>query len=138
MVRNAQTKNSIWNLDACEKETALQFNKNGKHGKLWFWVSCRAVFFGLEKNEKSCIFCPWRELQKNNQKCTWKSLFPGANFTKSRVKIKLLHARKNRKYPFQKDSVMTKLRKKNNLEAVFFTSQKFGKVPTAREEILLP
>ena len=52
--------------------------------------------------------------------------------------MKLLHARKNRKYPFQKDSVMTKLRKKNNLEAVFFTSQKFGKVPTAREEILLP
>ena len=53
--------------------------------------------------------------------------------------MKLLHARKNRKYPFQKDSVMTKLRKKkNNLEAVFFTSQKFGKAPTAREEILLP
>ena len=27
VVRNAQTKNSIWNLNACEKESALQFNK---------------------------------------------------------------------------------------------------------------
>ena len=52
--------------------------------------------------------------------------------------MKLLHARKNRKYPFQKDSDMTKLKKKNNQEAVFFTSKKFEKVPAAREEIVRP
>ena len=51
--------------------------------------------------------------------------------------MKLLHARKNRKYPFQKDSDVTIL-KKNNQEAVFFTSQKFEKVPAVREEILQP
>ena len=84
MVRNAQTKNSIWNLDACEKETALQFNKNGKHGKLWFWVSCRAVFFGREKHEKSCIFA-----REENSKKTIKSVLENHNF---RVQISLNHA----------------------------------------------
>ena len=84
MVRNAQTKNSIWNLDACEKETALQFNKNGKHGKLWFWVSCWAVFLAVKSMKNPVFFA-----REENSKKTIKSVLENHYFP---LQISLNHA----------------------------------------------
>ena len=67
MVRNAQTKNSIWNLDAFEKETALQFNKNGNMGSFGFGYRAGPCFLAV-KRMKNPVFFAHDENPKNNQK----------------------------------------------------------------------
>ena len=84
MIINAQTKNSIWNLNACEKETACSLIKNGNMGSFGFGYRAGPCFLAV-KSFKNPLFLA----RNKNPRMTINSLRENHYFP---VQISLNHA----------------------------------------------